>query len=155
MKRTLATLALVSLTLSGCQSTNQKEQWGTILGGATGAVVGSQFGGGKGQMAATAAGTLLGAFVGSSIGRSLDKVDMMQLHQTQQHTLETAPDNRAGAWQNPNTGNSGTVTPVQTFQSSSGNYCREFQQQIMVGGRSETAYGTACRQPDGTWQIQR
>ena len=31
--------------------------------------------------------------------------------------------------------------------------CREFQQTITVGGRTETAYGTACRQPDGDWKI--
>lgn len=154
MKHSLTTLALVSVVLAGCESSNQKETWGTVLGGATGAVVGSQFGGGKGQIAAAAAGTLVGAFIGSSIGRSLDRADMMYLHQTQQQTLETMPDNRAGAWQNPNTGHSGTITPVQTFQSASGTYCREFQQQITVGGRSEVGYGTACRQPDGTWRIQ-
>jgi surface antigen len=24
---------------------------------------------------------------------------------------------------------------------------------VTVGGRAEQAYGTACRQPDGSWQI--
>lgn len=32
-------------------------------------------------------------------------------------------------------------------------YCREYQQQVLVGGRWEQAYGTACRRPDGSWQI--
>ncbi|MBI1363906.1 MAG: glycine zipper 2TM domain-containing protein [Proteobacteria bacterium] len=155
MKRSLTLIALTGLVLAGCESTNQKEQWGTILGGATGAVVGSQFGKGKGQIAAAAAGTLLGAFIGSSVGRSLDRADMAYLGQTQQQTLETYPDNRAGAWQNPNSGNSGTITPTQTYQAASGAYCREFQQQITVGGKSEVAYGTACRQPDGSWKIQQ
>jgi hypothetical protein len=33
-------------------------------------------------------------------------------------------------------------------------YCREFQKQIIIDGRTEQAYGVACRQPDGTWKIQ-
>ena len=33
-------------------------------------------------------------------------------------------------------------------------YCREFQKQIIIDGRTEQAYGVACRQPDGTWKLQ-
>ena len=33
-------------------------------------------------------------------------------------------------------------------------YCREFQKQIIIDGRTEQAYGEACLQPDGTWKIQ-
>ena len=33
-----------------------------------------------------------------------------------------------------------------------GEQCREFQQTITIGGKTEKAYGTACRQPDGTWK---
>lgn len=32
-------------------------------------------------------------------------------------------------------------------------YCREFNQQITIDGRSQPAYGTACMQPDGSWEI--
>jgi surface antigen len=45
------------------------------------------------------------------------------------------------------------VTPVRTYQSASGQYCREYQQTITVGGQMHQAYGTACRQPDGNWKI--
>jgi len=31
--------------------------------------------------------------------------------------------------------------------------CREYQQTITVGGRTERAYGTACKQADGSWKI--
>ena len=47
----------------------------------------------------------------------------------------------------------GTYTPTNTYQTTTGQYCREFQQTITVGGQTEDAYGTACRQEDGTWQI--
>ena len=43
--------------------------------------------------------------------------------------------------------------PVRTVQQADGTYCREFQQTVTVGGRTEEAYGTACRQPDGSWKI--
>jgi hypothetical protein len=32
-------------------------------------------------------------------------------------------------------------------------YCREFQSTIVVEGRQQQAFGTACLQPDGSWQI--
>jgi surface antigen len=37
--------------------------------------------------------------------------------------------------------------------SRTGAYCREYQTTVTVGGKSEQAYGTSCRQPDGSWQI--
>ncbi|MGQ4810573.1 hypothetical protein NKDENANG_04051 [Candidatus Entotheonellaceae bacterium PAL068K] len=32
-------------------------------------------------------------------------------------------------------------------------YCREFQRDVIIDGKPERAYGTACLQPDGTWKI--
>jgi hypothetical protein len=32
-------------------------------------------------------------------------------------------------------------------------YCREYTKTIIIGGRSERAYGTACYQSDGAWEI--
>ncbi len=32
-------------------------------------------------------------------------------------------------------------------------YCREYQKSIRVGGHTESGYGTACMQPDGSWMI--
>jgi len=42
---------------------------------------------------------------------------------------------------------------VRDGRTDSGAYCREFQSEIIVGGERETGYGTACRQPDGSWKI--
>ena len=46
----------------------------------------------------------------------------------------------------------GNVTVTNTFNRN-GRYCREFQQTITVGGQSQQGYGTACRQPDGSWEM--
>jgi len=56
-------------------------------------------------------------------------------------------------WNNPETGNRGTIQPQRTYQNSYGQTCREYTHTIYVEGRAETARGTACRQPDGTWQL--
>jgi hypothetical protein len=31
-------------------------------------------------------------------------------------------------------------------------FCREYTKRVVIDGRWETAYGTACLQPDGSWQ---
>lgn len=31
--------------------------------------------------------------------------------------------------------------------------CQEYTKLVTIGGESQTIYGTACRQPDGTWDI--
>lgn len=155
MMRKMAVVTVLAVGLSACanSTTGPKQTGGAILGGVGGAVAGAQFGQGTGKLAAVAAGTLLGALIGSEVGSSLDKADKLAMSQTTQSTLETAPAGTSSTWRNPDSGHYGTITPTSTYQNSGGQYCREFSQTVNIGGRSEEAYGTACRQPDGTWQI--
>jgi surface antigen len=145
-------VASLALALAGCQSAPTKEDIGTVLGGIGGAVIGAQFGGGSGRIVGTAVGTLAGAFLGREIGRSLDAADKAQVQRATQ-AAETAPVGQQIVWSNPETGNSGTVTPTREGQDTAGNTCREYKSTVNVGGKTEEAYGTACRQPDGTWKI--
>jgi hypothetical protein len=39
--------------------------------------------------------------------------------------------------------------------ASNAPYCREYQATTVVNGRQVPTYGTACQQPDGSWQIVR
>ena len=48
---------------------------------------------------------------------------------------------------------SGSVTPLRDGATDDGRTCREFQQEITVDGKRQRAYGTACREPDGSWQM--
>jgi surface antigen len=155
-KKSIA-LLLVASSLSACQpgqfdNMMTKENVGTLAGAGAGAWAGSNIGKGKGQIVGIAAGTLLGGYLGKSIGASLDKADMQQYHQTSQRALETQPVGQTATWTNPDSGNSGTITPTRTFVQNNQN-CREYQQTISVGGKTERAFGTACRQPDGSWKI--
>lgn len=149
----VATVAAITLSSIGCaNNTGQREGFGAVLGAAGGGLLGSQFGSGKGQLAATAAGTLLGALIGSNIGRTMDEVDRMRAHQAFEQAAY-APIGETINWNNPRSGHQGSVTPVRDGVSSTGNYCREFQQTVAIEGRTEQIYGTACRQPDGRWKL--
>lgn len=151
--------SVLSLTLVGCTNPDgspstsiSKSDFGTLLGGVGGAAVGSQFGKGKGQLVGVAVGTLLGAGLGNQIGASLDRADLAYYNNVSQRTLETAKTGSSVSWQNPDSGTSGQITPTRTYQAN-GSYCREYTQTILVGGRQQEGHGTACRQPDGSWQI--
>lgn len=157
INRKLVIAAIAVLFLSGCGGAGgfgNKQLGGMLLGGAGGGFLGSQFGKGNGKLAATAIGALLGVGIGGSIGQSLDRIDQLHAQQAAQTAINTAPSNQTVVWQNPNTGNYGSTTPLRTYQTQSGQYCREYQQEVTVGGRTQRAYGTACRQSDGSWQIR-
>ena len=155
MKKFMTVLltGVVAMSLAGCEGVGQKQAGGAVIGGAAGGLLGSQIGSGSGRLAATAAGALLGLLAGSEMGKSLDRVDQMHAAQTTQSALETNKAGTASTWTNPDTGHSGTVTPVRTYQTPEGQNCREFQQTVTIGGKTESAYGTACRQADGSWKI--
>ncbi|GJL85243.1 MAG: 17 kDa surface antigen [Micavibrio sp.] len=151
----LLSMVIAAMALSGCQ-TLQNRGNKELIGGAGGAVagglLGAQLGGGSGRLWATGAGALLGALVGSEIGSSLDKADIGYANTANQRAT-SAPVGETVTWNNPDSGNYGSVTPTRDGYSSAGRYCREYQQTIVVGGREESAYGQACQQPDGSWEI--
>ncbi len=168
MKKTILALSAVTLLATACGETTasnaqrggitsgaglSKSNIGTGAGAIGGAVIGSQFGKGKGQLVGVALGTLLGAGIGHEIGASLDRADITYYQQTQQRALETGMPGQTLPWNNPQSGASGTFTPASYYNNTAGQYCREYSQTITVGGKVERGYGTACRQPDGSWQI--
>lgn len=151
----LVMMAFSIISLTACETLEgrgNKEIVGAGAGAVLGGLAGSAIGKGSGRDWAIGAGVLAGALLGSEVGRSLDKADMMYAQRANE-TAYTAPIGETVSWNNPESGHSGTVTPTRDGYSSSGRYCREYQQTIYVGGREESAYGTACRQPDGSWEI--
>ncbi|OHC75413.1 MAG: hypothetical protein A3G18_05800 [Rhodospirillales bacterium RIFCSPLOWO2_12_FULL_58_28] len=149
-------LLMAAVVLASCQDIqdNPKQAGGTLLGAGLGALAGSQIGDGKGQMAAIAIGALGGAWLGGSLGKSLDQADKMYAERTAQNTFEYNKSGVASSWNNPDSGHSGSFTPTRTFEDR-GNTCRDYETTIYIGGKQETATGTACRQPNGSWNITR
>lgn len=156
-KTVLAAIAIAALTAGCAQNGGRlgtKQTIGGLGGAALGGWAGSTIGHGKGQLAATAAGVLIGALVGSEIGRTMDEVDRQRAEQAYTQAT-TAPVGQTITWSNPQTGNYGAVTPTREgTKQATGDYCREFQQTVVVGGEQQQAYGVACRKPDGQWEIQ-
>lgn len=147
---TATLIVAFTLSLGACT----KEETGTLLGAIGGAVIGDALGGrGTGKVIAVAAGTMAGAYIGREIGKSLDKADRAAMQERTQYSLESTQSGTTSTWANPDSGNSGTITPQPSYANKTDEHCREYQQTVTVGGKTETAYGTACRQPDGTWKI--
>lgn len=148
--------ALALLLLAGCANMDlglgPKQGIGALAGAGAGALAGSQIGGGRGKLVATSVGTLLGAVVGSSVGQSLDRADRIHATRAQYSALEYTPSGSQTSWSNPDSGNSGYFTPSRTYQSSSGQYCREYSHNATIDGRIERVYGTACRDEYGGWR---
>ena len=155
-KPAATTIALAAaLMLAACApDEGPKAGGGALVGAVLGGIAGSAFGKGPGKVMAAATGAFLGTVIGHQVGRSLDRADRAYAARAVSQSLEHEPSGGATVWRNPDSGNQGTVTPTRTYETPAGRYCREYQHTVTVGGQSETAYGTACRQPDGTWEIQ-
>ena len=149
----LILVGLVSLPLiGGCAS---KMQTGTALGALTGGALAYGLGQDSSKKELwTVLGIGLGAMIGQSIGQQLDERDQYLMAQTFEFAMEKAPTNETAKWENPDTGVGGSVTPTKTYSTTQGTPCREFTTSVSIGGQTEQAYGTACRQADGSWKIQ-
>lgn len=161
MRRSVGRMAVALLAASivvaaaGCADQRrhgEKQTVGTLGGAALGGLLGAQFGSGTGKLVSTAVGVLIGALAGSEAGKSLDRADRLYADRAVSRA-HAAPVGETITWKNPDNGNRGSVTPVREGTSSSGRYCREFQQSITVAGRTQQGFGIACQQPDGTWRI--
>lgn len=151
---TLIAILIASCLMGGCAGTYTKQNTGTAIGALSGGAL--AYGLGKDSSNKdlwTVLGIGVGAMVGNNIGAQLDERDLLLANQTFQSSLEHNKNATGQQWKNPDNGHSGTVIPVKTYQTDSGQYCREFQQTITVGNKTQDGWGTACRQPDGSWKI--
>lgn len=145
----LMLIPLTALTLTGCTN----EEFGALFGATAGALIGSQIGSGhEGTMAAVAGLSLAGAYIGGTIGSDIDDRDRYEMERRTQYALERGPSGRPAGWSNPESGHSGTIIPAPSYVED-GRICRPYTQTINLGDQVTTVFGTACRQPDGTWVI--
>ncbi|MEO5340098.1 MAG: glycine zipper domain-containing protein [Magnetococcus sp. MYC-9] len=131
--------------LSGCQNMAQQ---GAGVGALGGGLAGSLLGNPKNRAQNALIGAAVGGLVGYAVGNEMDKNDRNKLS----HTLETAPSRQATTWVNPDTRAEYTVVPQPAYQSE-GRQCRQAEIASVIDGRRETVLKTACRRPDGQWEI--
>ena len=154
-------LLILILFIVGCApsvqttSTQQgpKESAGAISGMIIGGALANDMAGdSKNKSLATVLGAFVGGVIGQNIGAQLDERDRLLAGEAYNTALEYNPTDKAAEWRNPDTGNYGRIIPDTTYRQN-GRYCREFTQEIFIGGQKQTGYGRACRQPDGSWEI--
>ena len=153
MRCKIMAVALLGAGLAACASNpdTPKENTGTLVGGLTGAVIGSQIPGSpRSRVAATVAGAVIGGMIGNRIGAAMDDEDKQRAYAAQIEALEQGPPGTPVAWRNPDSGRYGSIVPGPAYDRQ-GLKCRQFTHTIYIDGNPQTARGAACRNPDGTW----
>ncbi|MEZ5668280.1 MAG: RT0821/Lpp0805 family surface protein [Alphaproteobacteria bacterium] len=79
--------------------------------------------------------------------------DVKMAVDTMQIALETGSDGAVATWTNLDTGNSGRIQPLRTYQTERGYFCRDFLEILNVGGRTASYDNHACRDDDGVWRF--
>jgi surface antigen len=152
----VVTVTAAALALCACQgpdSTFNNQNGGTLIGAGLGGLIGNQFGGGSGKVLATIAGVAVGGLIGNQIGKSLDDADRLKAQRAQEQALNQAHVGQTISWNNPQNATHGATKITREGQDQGGRECREYQTTVTIGGKQEQAYGTACRQPDGSWKM--
>ncbi len=91
-----------------------------------------------------------GGLIGGAIGSRLKDSDRRTALQAEYRALEYTPAGTAVEWQGSGGSLSGAVTAAQPYRVGSQD-CRQYTQTVSSGGQKQTARGTACRNPDGSW----
>lgn len=143
--------AAMAACSNGPDGMNKSDQ-GLVLGGVAGGIIGNSLGKGNGgKLATTVAGALVGGIVGSEIGRGMDQRDRQLAQEAEFEALERGQSGVSRQWRNPDNGRYGEVVPSKPYKRGA-NDCRDYTHTIYIDGRPQQMRGTACRNPDGTWQ---
>ena len=154
-KIVLIMMIAISLLSFSCAGTNWNENQKAIIGGAGGAAAGGLIASAlDASTEGVLGGAILGGLIGGAIGNRMDAADRREANRATYRALESAPTGNTQTWKNPDSNNAGSITPRRTYLAQNGQYCREYEQTITVSGETRQAFGTACRQPDGTWKVQ-
>jgi surface antigen len=138
MRTTLLSVVLGATLVSACAT---KSQTGTAVGVGAGALVGHAVGGDVGMLL----GGALGGVLGYTAGTAMEQEDRRRIA----YSLER---NEPMEWRNTQTGGQYRVEPIDT-RYQQGRECREFRLLAEVEGTPDEMRGTACRRPDGSWEM--
>ena len=140
-----------ALALAGCDLTSAGgEGPGTLTGAFSSASTGSAIGRGGHGAAAAVTNAALGGLIGGKLGASLNDDDRRLAYEAQIDALDRGAPGAPVPWRNPASGRYGNIVPGPAYDQK-GAKCRGFSHTVTINGELETARGTACRGPDGTW----
>jgi surface antigen len=147
-------IGFTGLALAACAndpSVGPNQGAGAGFGALTGALVGSTLGTNTGSRVAGAiAGAAVGGILGGAVGASLDEQDKQRAYAAQMQAVQYGDPGAPVSWHGADSGRYGTIVPGPAYQSN-GTTCREYSHTIYIDRKPQTARGTACRNPDGSW----
>jgi surface antigen len=120
-----ASVGFIGLALAGCNA--------TVSGGP------------EASLAAPTGGGL----AGGAIGKDLSSADQRAARAAEYKALEYGRTGTPVAWKSGS--NHGEVVPGASYRVNAYT-CRDFVHTLYVGTQQQSARGTACRQPNGSWQ---
>jgi Ni/Co efflux regulator RcnB/surface antigen len=123
---------------------------GVLIGGLIGGLLGNAAGGGGNRTGATIAGVIFGGAVGAALTRNMDCEDRSYAYKSYYNGFNSG---RTGQyeWRNPRNDHRGEFRVGSYYNDPYGFRCARFTQVTYIQGRSYSAKGVACRQPDGSW----
>lgn len=156
--RCTVAMLLLALTIAACTQVtdttglSSSQQKGMVAGAAAGALVAAAADAGGGWIVgAAAAGGALGGGVATFDGEGKSSP-----HPTQD-TLDqfaASPPGSERTWQDPASGDHGTVKILSAFQKPDGTHCKTLEETMWLTGSGEQRIdATACETDDGHWQI--
>ncbi|MBT3990681.1 MAG: hypothetical protein HON14_16195 [Rhodospirillaceae bacterium] len=148
-------VALV-LFLAACSGNNRLttgQTIGVIGGGIIGTYIGSQFGGGAGNLLFMAAGATLGGMAGFAYGDSLIPSDRAKFKDSAKVAMDNVSDGQVYSWTNPDTGVAGTIKPTRSYYVDKGQLCRDFDASIAVDRQVGRTHGRACKISADAWFV--
>jgi len=85
-------------------------------------------------------------------GSDLQSSDRSIAKKNLQQALEKSLSGNPVRWQNPESGASGSVTPLRTWKTAKGTYCRAYVERFrFASGKSLSREGVACRSANAVW----
>lgn len=114
-------LAASIMATAGCETMDvNKQQIGTVIGGLGGALLGSQVGGGSGQIFAAVLGGAAGAYLGGQLGSMLDEKDREALALKTQQTLNASigsSNPQSSTWRSAHSGASAQIQQGNAYET--------------------------------------
>ena len=128
----------------------------SALGGAIlGSIIEKKISDGKHQQIAIITRATIGSITGSLLFNYLSENDRKKAKIALDKSLYDSENGRVIHWNNPESGNSGTVKPSKENHNNSSNIeeCRTFIQTINIKYKVEKIKGRACRNSGGNWIV--
>lgn len=92
---------------------------------------------------------MAGGLIGGTLGSGLDQRDRRRALEAEYRALEYTPAGQPVSWGAADS-RGGEVVAGSPYRVGSQD-CRQYIHTVHAGERSQTARGSACRNPDGSW----